>query len=89
MMTMLVKKSTSTSTSFTHYAIWKTQFTRNSKEFLKSLLTASDHTEALLTERNIDNVNLLLENVTNDIHDLESTYQIVQYATLTEASSVF
>ena len=60
------------------------------KSFLSLFFTASDHTEALLTELeqlrvNIDNVNLLLENVTNDIHDLETeTYQIVQYATLTE-----
>lgn len=60
------------------------------KNFLSIFFTASDHAEALLTELeqlrvNIDNVNLLLENVTSDIHDLESeTYRIVQYATLTE-----
>ena len=60
------------------------------QSFLTIFFTASDNTEALLTELegrrvNIENVNRLLDILTNDMTELEEeTYKLVQYATLTE-----
>ena len=58
--------------------------------FLKLFFTASNNTEDLMAELeqklvNIESVNRVLEIATNDIEALETeTYNIVQYATLTE-----
>ncbi|MFS9024033.1 septation ring formation regulator EzrA [Streptococcus australis] len=60
------------------------------QSFLTIFFTASDNTEALLAELegrrvNIENVNRLLDILTNDMTELEEeTYKLVQYATLTE-----
>ena len=60
------------------------------QSFLTTFFTASDNTEALLAELegrrvNIENVNRLLDILTNDMTELEEeTYKLVQYATLTE-----
>lgn len=60
------------------------------QSFLTIFFTASDNTEALLAELegrrvNIENVNRLLDILTNDMTELEKeTYKLVQYATLTE-----
>lgn len=60
------------------------------QSFLTIFFTASDNTEALLTELegrrvNIENANRLLDILTNDMTELEEeTYKLVQYATLTE-----
>ena len=58
--------------------------------FLKLFFTASNNTEDLMAELeqnlvNIESVNRILEIATNDMEELEAeTYNIVQYATLTE-----
>ena len=58
--------------------------------FLKLFFTASNNTEDLMAELeqklvNIESVNRILEIATNDMEALETeTYNIVQYATLTE-----
>ena len=58
--------------------------------FLKLFFTASNNTEDLMAELeqnlvNIESVNRVLEIATKDMEDLETeTYNIVQYATLTE-----
>ena len=58
--------------------------------FLKLFFTASNNTEDLMAELeqklvNIESVNRVLEIATNDMEALETeTYNIVQYATLTE-----
>ena len=60
------------------------------QNFLQSFFTASNHTEELMAELeearvNIEAVNRMLEITTNDMEALEEeTYNIVQYATLTE-----
>ena len=60
------------------------------QSFLTIFFTASDNTEALLAELegrrvNIENVNRLLDILTNDMTELEEeTYKLVKYATLTE-----
>ena len=60
------------------------------QSFLTIFFTASDNTEALLAELegrrvNIENVNRLLDILTNDMTELEEeTYKLIQYATLTE-----
>ena len=60
------------------------------QNFLQLFFTASNHTEELMAELeearvNIEAVNRMLEIATNDIEALEEeTYNIVQYATLTE-----
>lgn len=60
------------------------------QSFLTIFFTASDNTESLLAELegrrvNIENVNRLLDILTNDMTELEEeTYKLVQYATLTE-----
>ena len=60
------------------------------QSFLTIFFTASDNTEALLAELegrrvNIENVNRLLDILTNDMTELEEeTYKLVQYAALTE-----
>ena len=60
------------------------------QNFLQSFFTASNHTEELMAELeearvNIEAVNRMLEIATNDMEALEEeTYNIVQYATLTE-----
>ena len=60
------------------------------QKFLKLFFTASKNTEELMSELDkklvdIESVNRLLEIATNDMEALESeTYDIVQYATLTE-----
>ena len=60
------------------------------QSFLTIFFTASDNTQALLAELegrrvNIENVNRLLDILTNDMTELEEeTYKLVQYATLTE-----
>ncbi len=60
------------------------------QSFLTIFFTASDNTEALLAELegrrvNIENVNRLLDILTNDMTELEEEpYKLVQYATLTE-----
>jgi len=60
------------------------------QNFLQLFFTASNHTEELMAELeearvNIEAVNRMLEITTNDMEALEEeTYNIVQYATLTE-----
>ena len=60
------------------------------QNFLQLFFTASNHTEELMAELeeaqvNIEVVNRMLEITTNDMEALEDeTYDIVQYATLTE-----
>lgn len=60
------------------------------QSFLTIFFTASDNTEALLSELesdrvNIENANRLLDILTNDMTELEEeTYRLVQNATLTE-----
>ena len=60
------------------------------QNFLQLFFTASNHTEELMAELeearvNIEAVNRMLEIATNDMEALEEeTYNIVQYATLTE-----
>ena len=60
------------------------------QNFLQLFFTASNHTEELMAELeearvNIEAVNRMLEITTNDMDALEEeTYNIVQYATLTE-----
>lgn len=60
------------------------------QSFLTIFFTASDNTEALLSELesdrvNIENTNRLLDILTNDMTELEEeTYRLVQNATLTE-----
>ena len=60
------------------------------QSFLQLFFTASNHTEELMAELeearvNIEAVNRMLEITTNDMEALEEeTYNIVQYATLTE-----
>ena len=60
------------------------------QNFLQLFFTASNHTEELMAELeeaqvNIEVVNRMLEITTNDMEALEEeTYNIVQYATLTE-----
>lgn len=60
------------------------------QEFLEIFFTASNNTEALVSELeadkvNIENSNRMLEILTNDMNELEeAAYRIVQNATLTE-----
>ena len=60
------------------------------QSFLKSFFTASHNTEELMSELeqelvDVESVNRILEIATNDMEALEEeTYNIVQYATLTE-----